>query len=76
MQYSLHILNPYPSRQAMGNLEKFEETKGVIRSCRSKKDRQHNGQQTKGSTMIYKTLHIKLKIERHEMPQITGCELG
>ena len=24
--------------------EKFEETKGVIRSCKSKKDRQYNGQ--------------------------------
>jgi len=23
--------------------EKFEDTKGVIRSCKSKKDRQHNG---------------------------------
>ena len=27
--------------------EKFEDTKGVIRSYQSKKDRQHNGQQKK-----------------------------
>ena len=35
---------------------------GVIRSCKSK-ERQYNGQRKKGQTMIYKTLHIKLKIE-------------
>jgi len=27
--------------------EKFEDTKGVIRSCKSKKDRQYNRQQKK-----------------------------
>ena len=27
--------------------EEFEDTKEVIRSCKSKKDRQHNGQKTK-----------------------------
>ena len=32
------------------------------------KQRQHNGQKkgTKGQTMMYKTLHRKLKIEQHE----------
>jgi hypothetical protein len=33
------------------------------------KDTQYNGQQKKekkGQTMIYKPLHIKLKIEQHE----------
>jgi hypothetical protein len=30
--------------------------------AKRKKDRQHNGQKKK-QTMIYKTLHIKLKIE-------------
>jgi hypothetical protein len=72
------------------NGQKSEDTKGVIRRCKSKdrqyngqktegqtiqwpKDRQYNGQKsedakakrkkTKGQTMIYKTLHRKLKIE-------------
>jgi len=45
--------------------EKFEDTKGVIRIRKSKKDRQHNDQKkrTKGQTTIYKTIHIKSKIE-------------
>jgi len=46
--------------------EEFEDTKGVIRICISKKNRQHDGQKkknTKGQTMNYKTLHIKVKIE-------------
>ena len=43
--------------------EQFEDTKGVIRIRKSKKDKQHNGQKKKGQTTIYKTLHIKLKIE-------------
>ena len=28
--------------------EKLEDTRGVIKSCQSKKDRQHNGQKKKG----------------------------
>jgi hypothetical protein len=45
--------------------KKFADTKGVIRSHQSKKDKQYNGQRkrTKGLTTIYKTLHRKLKIE-------------
>jgi len=37
--------------------EEFEDTKGVIRIRKSKKNRQHNGQKktTKGQTTIYKT---------------------
>jgi len=38
--------------------EEFEDTKGVIRICISKKNRQHNGQKkkrTKGQTTICKT---------------------
>ena len=38
--------------------EEFEDTKGVIRICISKKNGQHNGQKkknTKGQTTIYKT---------------------
>ena len=45
--------------------ERFEDTKAVIRICKSK-DKQHNGQNNKGQTTIYKTLHKKLKIEQHE----------
>jgi hypothetical protein len=30
--------------------EKFEDTNGVIRSCKSKKIRQHNGKKEKGET--------------------------
>jgi len=38
-------------------LEEFEDTKGVIRSRKSKKDKQHNGQKKKekSQTTIYKT---------------------
>jgi len=49
--------------------EKFEDTKGLIRSRKSKKDRQHNGQRKQkdtGKITIYKTLHRKLMIEKHE----------
>jgi len=36
-------------------LEEFEDTKGEIRFHKSKKNRQHNGQRTKGQTTINKT---------------------
>ena len=39
----------------------------VIRSRKSKKDREYNGQKEKGQTMIYKTLHRKIKIEQREL---------
>jgi hypothetical protein len=42
----------------------LEDTKVVIRICKSK-DRQHNGKKT-SKTMIYKTLHRKLVIKHHE----------
>ena len=41
--------------------DEFEDTKGVIRIRKSKKNRQHNGQKKK-----HYTLHRKLKIEQHE----------
>ena len=44
-------------------IERFEDPKVVIRSRKSK-DRQCNGQNetnTKGQTMIYKTLHTNLR---------------
>jgi len=46
-----------------GFREEFEDINGLIRILESKKDRQHNGQKKKGLKTIYKTLHIKLKIE-------------
>ena len=44
----------------------FEDTKAIKRSCKSKNDRQYNGQKKKGQTTIYKTLHRKLMITQHE----------
>jgi hypothetical protein len=40
--------------------EGLEDTKGVIRSCKSKKNYiQYNGQKEEGQTTIYKALHRK-----------------
>ena len=49
------------------NVEK-KDTKGVIRSWKSKKDRQHNGQERidKKKTTKYKTPHSKQNIKQHE----------
>jgi hypothetical protein len=46
-------------------IEKFEDTKGVIRSRISKKNRQHNGQRKKykRTNNDLQNIHIKLKIE-------------
>jgi hypothetical protein len=41
--------------------EKFEDTKGVIRRLKWKKDRQYNGKKD-----IYKIPHTQLKIEQSE----------
>ena len=46
--------------------DEFEDTKGVIRIRKSKKDRQHKHQKKKGQTTIYKAIHRKLKIEQQE----------
>ena len=49
--------------------EKFEDTKWLIRSRKSKRslsNRQHNDQKKKIQTTIYKTLHRKIKIEQHK----------
>ena len=45
--------------------EKFEDAKGVIRSRKSRKDRQYYGQK-KTDKHRYTYLHRKLKIEQHE----------
>jgi len=50
--------------------------KGVIRSRKLKTVEQHNGQRKTGQTMIYKTLHGKLKIELHEPYKIPGVNSG
>jgi hypothetical protein len=45
--------------------EEFEDTKGVIRIRKSKKNRQHNGQKKnyKRTNNDQQNIHIKLKIE-------------
>ena len=45
--------------------EEFEDTKGAIRICISKKSRQHNGQKKKYKSRNndLQNIHIKLKIE-------------
>ncbi len=45
--------------------EEFEDTKGIIRICKSKKDRQHNGQKikNKSTNSDLQTSYIKLKIK-------------
>ena len=48
------------------SLRKVEYTKGVIRSRNSEKDIQCNDLKKKAQTMIYKTLHSKLKNEQHK----------
>ena len=44
---------------------RFEDTKGVIRICKSKKDRQYKGQKKKdkGTDNDLQNIHIKLKID-------------
>ena len=44
--------------------EQFEDTTEVTRS-RASKDSQYKRKRRKGQTVIYKTLHRKLKIEQH-----------
>jgi hypothetical protein len=48
--------------------EEFEDTKGVIRFRKSKKNRKHNGQKKKykKTNNDLQNIHIKLKIEYHE----------
>jgi hypothetical protein len=46
-------------------IEEFEDTKGAIRICILKKNRQHNGQKIKykRTNNDLQSIHIKLKIE-------------
>jgi hypothetical protein len=58
----------------LAGYEEFEDTKGVIRICISKKNRQHNGQKKKynGTNNDLQNIHIKLKIEYHEPHHKSG----
>ena len=57
-------------------LEEFEDTTGIIRMLKSKNYRQHKRKRTKGQTAIYKTLHIKSKIEKHYSHGKLGVNSG
>jgi hypothetical protein len=48
--------------------EEFEDTKGIIRIRKSKKDRQHDGQKKKDkrTNNYLENIHITPKIELHE----------
>jgi hypothetical protein len=50
--------------------------KEVIRSHKSKKDKQNNDQKEKGQTMNYKVPHKKLKIEQQEPYLNPGVNSG
>jgi hypothetical protein len=56
--------------------EENNDTKGVIRNHKSKKDWQYNGEKKKKGgkvqTTVYKTLHRKLKIQKHEPYKLTS----
>ena len=53
------------SNKIMVLREEFEDTKLEIRICKSKKNRQHNGQKKKykRANNDQQNIHIKLKIE-------------
>jgi hypothetical protein len=66
-----NVLHPVDSTVlAIYQSEQHEHAKRAIRSYTLKKDRKYNCQKkknkTKRQTMIYKTLHRKLKIEQQE----------
>jgi hypothetical protein len=55
-------------RESEAFQEEFEDTNVVIRILKSKKNRQHNGQNKKHkrTNSDLQNIHIKLKIEKHE----------
>ena len=59
-------------------MRNVDDIKSVIRSCISVTYRQYNDQKKKdkGQTIIYKTLHRKLKIEQPESHKKTGAVDG
>jgi len=54
----------YVTMLESGIEDEFEDTKGVIRICKSKKDRPHNGQKKKykGTNNDLQNIQIKLNI--------------
>ena len=54
----------------------FEDNTGVIRNRKSKKDRQYNGQNKKGQTMIYKTLQRKNQRSINTNPATNWGKIG
>ena len=73
---NLNSLTLYPFYHWFQKIQLLLRYQGVIRSRKFKTDRQYNDQRktAKEETMIYKTLHRKLYIERHE-PHENGDEL-
>ena len=62
-----------PSR----NQEKFLKIlMWVIRTSKTKRDRQYNGETEKRQTMMDKTLHRKLKMEQHKPNKTPGVISG
>ena len=66
VKFEVNLKEQIDSGNTHSVIRKVEDTKGVIRSRKSKKETQHNGQKKKGQATIYKTLHRKLKIEQKE----------
>ena len=59
--------------------EEFEDTKGVIRICKSKKDRQHNCQKKKDkwtNNYLQNTTQTKQQIEQHCSWEQLGVNAG
>jgi hypothetical protein len=56
--------------------EEFEDTKGVIRVCKSKRtdNKMTKRKRMKGQPMMYKILHRKLKIKQHDPIYTQGQE--
>ena len=54
--------------------DKFKDTKGVIRSRKSKKNRQFKGKKkkNKGTPMINIAQYRQVKIEQHDLPKNRG----
>ena len=55
--------------------EEIEDAKGVIIICKSKQNRQHNGQKKKNTrtNKDLQKIHRKLKIEQHEPLGVNSC---
>jgi hypothetical protein len=65
MQHILVLYETCHNWTSLGTKKSLKNTKGVIRICTSKQDRQHNGQKKrdKKTNNDLQNIHIKLKIE-------------